>query len=73
MENAQRADALGARDLLLMALTFSSGAIDAISYLALGKVFTAFMTGNLVFLGLRAVNADLAAQAASWREVAPVR
>lgn len=41
-----------ARDLRLMALTFSSGAIDAISFLALGKVFTAFMTGNLVFLGL---------------------
>jgi uncharacterized membrane protein YoaK (UPF0700 family) len=40
------------RDLLLMALTVSSGAIDAISFLALGKVFTAFMTGNIVFLGL---------------------
>jgi uncharacterized membrane protein YoaK (UPF0700 family) len=44
----------GARDLLLVALTFSSGAIDAISFIALGKLFTAFMTGNLVFLGLRA-------------------
>jgi uncharacterized membrane protein YoaK (UPF0700 family) len=40
------------RDLLLVGLTFSSGAVDAISYLALGKIFTAFMTGNLVFLGL---------------------
>jgi uncharacterized membrane protein YoaK (UPF0700 family) len=40
------------RDLLLVGLTVSSGAIDAISFLALGKVFTAFMTGNLVFLGL---------------------
>ena len=40
------------RDLRLMALTFSSGAIDAMSFLALGKIFTAFMTGNLVFLGL---------------------
>ena len=38
-----------------MALTLSSGAVDAISFLALGKVFTAFMTGNLVFLGLLAV------------------
>jgi uncharacterized membrane protein YoaK (UPF0700 family) len=38
---------------LLAALAFSSGAVDAISYLALGKVFTAFMTGNVVFLGLR--------------------
>src|SRR5438105_9982431 len=41
------------RDLLLNALTFSSGAIDAISFIALGKVFTAFMTGNIAFLGLR--------------------
>ena len=40
------------RDLLLIALTFSSGAVDAISFLALGKVFTAFMTGNIVFLGI---------------------
>lgn len=44
---------LGVRDLLLDALTVSSGAVDAISFLALGKVFTAFMTGNVVFLGLR--------------------
>jgi uncharacterized membrane protein YoaK (UPF0700 family) len=41
------------RDLLLVGLSVSSGAVDAISYLALGKVFTAFMTGNVVFLGLR--------------------
>ncbi|MCW3090147.1 MAG: hypothetical protein JWP81_1216 [Ferruginibacter sp.] len=40
------------RDMLLKALTISSGAIDAISFLALGKVFTAFMTGNIAFLGL---------------------
>ncbi|MCW3012942.1 MAG: hypothetical protein JWO02_34 [Solirubrobacterales bacterium] len=37
---------------LLAALTFSSGAVDAISFLGLGGVFTAFMTGNVVFLGL---------------------
>jgi uncharacterized membrane protein YoaK (UPF0700 family) len=40
------------RDLLLVALAVCSGAVDAISYLALGKVFSAFMTGNIVFLGL---------------------
>ena len=40
------------RDLLLILLTVSSGAVDAISFLALGKVFTAFTTGNLVFLGI---------------------
>ena len=43
---------LRVRNLLLMALTVSSGAVDAISFLGLGKVFTAFMTGNFVFLGL---------------------
>jgi uncharacterized membrane protein YoaK (UPF0700 family) len=46
------------RDLLLMALTVSSGAIDALSFLALGKVFTAFMTGNIVFLGLLVAGAN---------------
>lgn len=40
-----------ARDALLVALTFASGAIDAISYFGLGRIFSAFMTGNLVFLG----------------------
>jgi uncharacterized membrane protein YoaK (UPF0700 family) len=47
------------RDLLLVGLAFSSGAVDAISYLALGKVFTAFMTGNIVFLGLRLGHTDV--------------
>src|SRR4051812_46622339 len=47
-----------ARDMRLIALTFSSGAVDAISFLALGKVFTAFMTGNVVFLGVRASGSD---------------
>src|SRR6266851_3587034 len=48
---------LRVRDLLLKALTVSSGAVDAISFLALGKVFTAFMTGNIAFLGLRVAGA----------------
>ena len=48
----------GLRDRLLVALTFSSGSVDAICYLALGKVFSAFMTGNLVFLGVRASGAQ---------------
>lgn len=39
------------RDWLLISLTFATGAIDAISYFGLGKIFSAFMTGNLVFLG----------------------
>jgi uncharacterized membrane protein YoaK (UPF0700 family) len=40
-----------------MALTVSSGVVDAISFIAFHKIFTAFMTGNLVFLGLGAANA----------------
>ncbi len=48
---------LRVRDLLLNALTVSSGAVDAISFLALGKVFSAFMTGNVVFLALRVAGA----------------
>src|SRR5256886_13915117 len=43
---------LSVRDLLLNALAISSGAVDAISFLALGKIFTAFMTGNIAFLGM---------------------
>jgi uncharacterized membrane protein YoaK (UPF0700 family) len=37
--------------VLLIVLTGSSGAVDAISYFGLGKIFSAFMTGNIVFLG----------------------
>jgi uncharacterized membrane protein YoaK (UPF0700 family) len=46
------------RDLLLNALTVSSGALEAISFLALGKVISAFMTGNVAFLGLRVAGAS---------------
>jgi uncharacterized membrane protein YoaK (UPF0700 family) len=45
------------RDILLNALAVSSGAIDAVSFLDLGKVFSAFMTGNIAFLGLRTAHA----------------
>jgi len=39
----------------LLTLTFSTGLIDAASYLGLGRVFTANMTGNVVLLGFGAV------------------
>jgi uncharacterized membrane protein YoaK (UPF0700 family) len=39
------------RDLLLVALTFAAGAVDAVALLRL-DVFTAVMTGNIVLLGL---------------------
>ncbi len=43
---------MNVRNLLLIALTFASGAVDATSYLGLGRVFTANMTGNFVLFGL---------------------
>ncbi|MFH8487138.1 YoaK family protein [Streptomyces longisporoflavus] len=36
---------------LLVALTFVTGLVDAVSYLGLDRVFVANMTGNVVFLG----------------------
>ena len=40
------------RDAMLLLLTCAAGSVDAISYLGLGHVFTAMMTGNTVLLGL---------------------
>ena len=45
---------LAVRDRLLVALAFSAGMYEAICFLSFGKVFTAFQTGNIVFLGLGA-------------------
>jgi len=41
----------GALPLLLLVLTTTSGVIDAVSILGLGRVFVANMTGNIVFIG----------------------
>jgi uncharacterized membrane protein YoaK (UPF0700 family) len=35
----------------LLVLTFTTGIVDAVSFLGLGRVFTANMTGNVVLLG----------------------
>src|SRR5947209_16445519 len=40
------------RDVMLLILAWVAGSVDAISYLGLGHVFTANMTGNTVLLGL---------------------
>ena len=40
----------GTLAIALFALTFSTGLIDALSFIAIGHVFTANMTGNIVFL-----------------------
>jgi uncharacterized membrane protein YoaK (UPF0700 family) len=54
----RRANDRRVRDVLLVALTVSTGAVDALSWLGLDKVFSAFMTGNIAFLGFRAGGAD---------------
>jgi hypothetical protein len=38
----------------LLTLTAVTGLVDAVSYLRLGRVFVANMTGNVVFLGFSA-------------------
>lgn len=43
---------------LMLALTFSTGIIDAVGYLGLDRVFTANMTGNVVILGMGLAGAD---------------
>ena len=43
---------------LLMLLTVVTGLVDAVSYLALGRVFVANMTGNVVFLGFAVADAE---------------
>jgi uncharacterized membrane protein YoaK (UPF0700 family) len=62
------ARATAVRDVLLVCLTFGAGAVDAISFFGLGRVFTGNMTGNLVLLGLaagRAKGSDVARSAVS--------
>ena len=51
MTTPSRADPL---PWVLMVLTVTTGLIDAVSVLGLGRVFTANMTGNIVFLGFAA-------------------
>jgi uncharacterized membrane protein YoaK (UPF0700 family) len=48
-------DAL-ARDALVALLTVTTGAVDATTFIALGKVFGSVMTGNLVVLGVAAAS-----------------
>ena len=44
--------------LLMLALTFSTGIVDAVGYLGLDRVFTGNMTGNVVILGMALTGAD---------------
>ncbi|WP_067927608.1 YoaK family protein [Alicyclobacillus shizuokensis] len=49
-------NSLGIR-MFTVLLTLTSGCVDAISFLSLGQVFTAAMTGNTVLLGLAVAHA----------------
>lgn len=42
------------RDVLVVLLTLTTGAVDATSFLALGNVFASVITGNMVLLGVAA-------------------
>src|SRR5450631_2678418 len=50
-------DRNGPLPALLLVLTALTGLVDAVSYLALGHVFVANMTGNVVFLGFALADA----------------
>jgi len=50
--------ALGRREHLVVLLTFTSGSVDAIGFVALGGAFTSVMTGNLVLTGIGAARGD---------------
>ncbi|GAA3683345.1 hypothetical protein GCM10022224_054900 [Nonomuraea antimicrobica] len=47
------------RRLPVLSLALASGAVDAFTFLSLGEVFTANMTGNLVLLGVSAGHSRL--------------
>jgi uncharacterized membrane protein YoaK (UPF0700 family) len=55
---------------LLLALTFLTGVVDAASYLKLGHVFVANMTGNIVFLGFAIAGAGSISISASLTALA---
>jgi uncharacterized membrane protein YoaK (UPF0700 family) len=54
----------------MVALTFVTGVVDAASYLRLGHVFVANMTGNVVFLGFALAGARGLSSAASLTALA---
>src|ERR1700676_1971386 len=51
-------DRHGPLPMLLLVLTMITGLVDAVSYLKLGHVFVANMTGNVVFLGFAVAGAQ---------------
>ncbi len=65
-----RASTYGPLPPLLVAMTFVTGLVDAFSYLLLGHVFVANMTGNVVLLGFALVGTPGFSVAASLGSIA---
>jgi uncharacterized membrane protein YoaK (UPF0700 family) len=63
-------DRQGPLPALLLCLTTVTGLVDAVSYLKLGHVFVANMTGNVVFLGFAVADAAEFSIAASLTAIA---
>ncbi len=49
------------RDSQVVLLTVTAGAVNAVSFIALGKVFSSVITGNMVLLGVAAATGNSAA------------
>jgi uncharacterized membrane protein YoaK (UPF0700 family) len=47
------------RDTLVIVLALTTGAVDAVTFLRLGKVFSSVITGNLALLGVAAGKQDV--------------
>lgn len=60
-EAPRRMSPASLRDALVVALAVTSGATDAIGFLALGSAFTSVMTGNMVLFGIAVAHRDLTA------------
>ncbi|HEY4439387.1 MAG TPA: YoaK family protein [Candidatus Elarobacter sp.] len=63
-------DRLGPLPPLLIAFTVVTGIVDAVSFLGLGHVFVANMTGNIIFLGLAAAGVPGVSAATSLVSIA---
>ncbi|NPC96836.1 YoaK family protein [Nocardioides sp. zg-DK7169] len=61
LSTTDRAIGVRQRARLVVVLAITSGATDAIGFLALGSAFTSVMTGNMVLLGVGAADRDLQA------------
>jgi uncharacterized membrane protein YoaK (UPF0700 family) len=53
-------DTAGYRDIFLVVLTLTTGTLDAVTFLRLGRVFSSVITGNLALLGVAVGQHDAA-------------